>query len=496
MNLWAKSLGRLAMLAVALFFFSCEDDNSLLGFKNPRPKFNVSYIEIPLESSVLLIDSIITDTYGVGDGTSSAYHNVGEYDDAILGNIRAETYLQLAPASPSKLEDLSVYDSLTFQVRSNFTSYGFNGEQEMSFNVHEITGEALDLDSTRNRYYYNSSVQYNPQPIGQARIVVHSDSLKKELTKTSGFDTLLIRGRLSDDYGMTLFNLALSDLGSKFSDRNLFVQEVKGLVVTPTQSNGMLGFNPLTSLSKVILHYHTQDGAGVVKTLEKAFVFNNAVLNPNFTNYRANRSATELAGITQPYQSFKPGSGLRAVQNGSPAITKLDLSKFYEFADTVENLVINSAQIIIDDVQPSLETPPIRTLALKIMNNQNDQFTNVNVAADRDAITNYGIGSGFINLLPSGRHFYINADGSATQGVNNIFYDEDNEQYIGHLTLFTQSLFKNKNDADGINETRITFLGLTALNPGASTSIDRTVFNANNVKLRIYYTRPTASVNR
>jgi hypothetical protein len=283
-----------------------------------------------------------------------------------------------------------------------------------------------------------------------------------------------------------------------FSDRSLFVQEVKGLVVTPAQNNGILGINPLTSLSRVVLHYHTLDESGAVKddSLQKGFVFSNALANPNFTNYRVDRAATELAAITQPYQSFQPASGLRAVQNGSPAITKLDLSKFYEFADTVENLVINSAQLIIGDVQPLSATPPIRTLALKIMNKQNDLFTNYGIAAERDAINAYATGSGFINLLPSGRHFYVNADGSSQQAVNNIFYDEDNEQYIGYLTLFTQSLFKNKNDADGINENRITFLGLTALNPGASTSVDRTVFNANNVKLRIYYTRPTSSINR
>jgi hypothetical protein len=267
--------------------------------------------------------------------------------------------------------------------------------------------------------------------------------------------------------------------------------------MTPAQSNGVLGFNPLTSLSKVILHYHTLDEAGAVKdTLQRGFVFSNAFANPNFTNYRVDRNATELAGIAQPYQGYKPASGLRVIQNGSPVITKLDFSKFYEFADTMDNVVINSAQLIIGDVQSSLATPPIRTLGLKVMNSYNDLFTNFSIVAEREAVSIYGAGSGFYNLLLSGRHFYVNADGSSSQAINNVFYDEENEQYIGYLTLFTQSLFKNKNDADGINDSRITFLGLTPLNPGASTSVDRTVFNANNVKLRIYYTRPTASINR
>ena len=58
MNLWVSRVGQLAMLAVALFFFSCEDETSILGFKNPNSKFRASYVEIPIESSVLLRDSL------------------------------------------------------------------------------------------------------------------------------------------------------------------------------------------------------------------------------------------------------------------------------------------------------------------------------------------------------------------------------------------------------------------------------------------------------
>ena len=50
------------MLAVALFFFSCEDETSILGFKNPKKKFQVGFVDIPLNtSSILVVDSLITD---------------------------------------------------------------------------------------------------------------------------------------------------------------------------------------------------------------------------------------------------------------------------------------------------------------------------------------------------------------------------------------------------------------------------------------------------
>src|SRR5688500_7755434 len=63
MNLWANRLGQLAILAVALFFFSCEDDTSFLGYRNPNEKFKGKYVEIPLNSTVFLLDSIRTSNY-------------------------------------------------------------------------------------------------------------------------------------------------------------------------------------------------------------------------------------------------------------------------------------------------------------------------------------------------------------------------------------------------------------------------------------------------
>src|SRR5687768_12985680 len=99
MNLWAKRIVRqLTVLAVALFFFSsCEDETSLLGFKNPKSKFNVSYLEIPLGSSVLLIDSIITDNK-LNNGVF-----VGQYTDPVAGQVTASVFLQMLPTSTAKL---------------------------------------------------------------------------------------------------------------------------------------------------------------------------------------------------------------------------------------------------------------------------------------------------------------------------------------------------------------------------------------------------------
>jgi hypothetical protein len=482
MNLWAKSLGQLLIVAVALFFFSCEDEAGFLGFKNPRPKFNVSYREIALPSSVMLLDSTVTD-----NAFTQGVNLIGAYNDLLLGNIQTQSFFQMYPASTAKIDATSVYDSVTFQMRLNFYSYGFTGAQRMRFNVHEITGDTLDRTYSK-RYYYNSTVGFDPMPLGEARIDVDYDSLKKNQGKQSGLDTFLIKASLNEAFGRKLFNIALNDANSELSNQKNFIQAVKGLVITPAEEKGILGLNPISEFSKVVVHYHTMDGTAVKDTLEKTFNFYYSTLSPppSFTNITANRGATELGILAQPYQSMAPASGFRAVQSGSPVMTKLDLTEFYNFVDhdTVDNLIINSAEIVISDVPSSAGTEVHTDLLLNVVNNNNELFTNARVTANREAMVPY-------YLYNDTRHYYVNSD--ASNNPASLRYNGDDDQYSGFVTLFVQSLFNARKKDGVVNENRINYLGINALNPGASTSVTRTVFNASNVKLRIYYTVPANS---
>lgn len=484
MNLSAKSLGRFAMLAVALFFFSCEDETSFLGFKNPNKKFNVSYIEIEIPTSVLSIDSVITDNVGaIFNGRP--VNAVGAYTDPLMGTVKAETYLQLRPAADSKFEDNAELDSVTIQLRLNFYSYGFTGAQEMKFNLHEITGEPLSLDSIK-RYYSNSNVQYNPDPIGQASIFVD----RKHLDTTKQDTVLLIRGRFEQAFGEKILSFAKNNYEA-FSDPNLFVQEIKGLVITSAENNGILGFNPIDASSKIVFHYSSINNQNETDTLQRSFVFNKAAqsAHPNFTNYSTDRSATEFSPITQSYQPFPPSTGVRAVQSGSPLITKLDLSKFYEFADTLENVLVNSAELMISNVASPEGMEAHRSLIMLVMNNDNELFTIPNSMTSANLLP--------YHLAVSGRRYSVNADVPSDQfPLATLFYNAELDQLSSFITLFTQSLFRGRRDKEGnINENRIKYLALFPYSPFMAGSVNRTVFNASNLKLRIHYTMPSAVIN-
>ena len=124
MNLWVKTLRQLTIVSVALFFFSCEDESGLLGFKNPNKKFHVGYVDIPLNvSSVFGIDSLQTDLRPQLEAGQTRIVDgllIGQYTDTELGKVNAQSFLTLYPTANTVLDNTAVYDSVTVEFRLNF----------------------------------------------------------------------------------------------------------------------------------------------------------------------------------------------------------------------------------------------------------------------------------------------------------------------------------------------------------------------------------------
>jgi hypothetical protein len=481
MNLWAKSFGRLTVLAVALFFFSCEDETSLLGLKNPNPKFNVTYVEIPIESSVLSIDSVYTD-----NKTSVGGVLVGQYFDNQMGNIRSEAYLQIVPGTSALIPEGAVYDSLTVQFRLNYYSYGFSGDQTEKFTIHEITGDTLSR-MLANRYKASSTIAYDPTPMDEAVVDLDYDSLKKQYALAAASqDTLITSARLSDLMGQQIFNLA-SEYGFSKNNPDVieFISKVKGIVMVPSQSSGIFGIRIGDGLSRVTLHYHTVTN-GTTTPLTKSYGFSSA----SFSNITTDRASTELSPLMQPYQSLLPGSGMRYLQSGTPLVTKLDFTKFYEFADTLENVIVNEAELIISGVESPSGLSAHSSLVLKPMREDN-QFFNVLVPDDSVIRPNYILASTADPLDIHYKHYFVNSDVPSSQPSAAVLgYNSTDKEYAAFITLFVQTLFKNKVNANGINPSRLKYLALYPVSPSTMHTVNRTLFPGDKVKLRIYYTQP------
>ncbi|HYC86647.1 MAG TPA: DUF4270 family protein [Chryseosolibacter sp.] len=492
MNLWAKSLKQLLVLAVALFFFSCEEDTSAIGFKNPQKKFNVHFLEIPLETSVILLDSTITDNKSVPEGVSL----VGMYNDNTTGNVKAESYLQMIPGFATKLASDMVFDSVTLDLRLNFYAYGLTQDRDEKFAVHVITEDSLNRTSDHS-YRYNSTIGYNPEPEAIGSVHVDYDDFKRLYKQSNVHDSLAVvaKVRLTDDFGKYLMQVSKANDFKTREELRKFIYDVKGLALIPTETGAILGLDIYDDFSRVNLHYHSPLKDTV--PLLSVFLFNPA----SFTNLAIDRAGTELAGLPA-YQPFDLTSGNRYVQSGVPVATKIDLGNFYAFADTVENILISSAEIVIDGVAAPAGLLPHSSLRMRFLKEDNT-FVNGRMIADRERFDRYSsakevlytsrlVNNKVVYTYYNGIYYNISADNStaAASLYSLLRYDDDDEQFSGYLTMFAQELYKKKT-----LDNRLQHLALVPDAPSIPRSVNRTVFHKDNIKLRIHYTRPTNNLN-
>jgi hypothetical protein len=470
-------------------FYGCLEDDSALGFKNQSRKFDISFIEIPVESSVLLLDSLRTSNY-FNDPIRRLL--VGSYADPVFGNVTAEAYTQIVPGNASRAkEEGAVFDSVVLYVHFDLYSYGSQTSTTLEeFTFHELQEKLTHRQG--NDYYAQRSVAYSPVVLGEGKQFVDPELFKDEIEDTNTADTIItIRSRLNDVYGSSLFD-SWNNTSIAFTDFEKFNQTYKGLAIVGKNSQKVVGFST-GNQSKLTLHYHTAQD-----TLTYDFFISGVVSSSRIS---IDRSSSELAGLTQPNQEFIPvNQDKRYVQSGAPVCVKLDLSKFLEFSDTIENLVINSAELSISNIDDPGANDPPRSLFLQVLDEQNKlkrlASTSNPVQRARDSLdiqlyTNRArtlFDRPVSTLVSKANVFSIFGD--TQQEEARLSYNKDDKRYVGYLTLFLQELQEDEVSGD-FEKTKFKDLVLYPGNPYAAKSLNRVSYNKNNLKLKIYYTTPT-----
>ncbi len=491
MNLWVNRVRQLTILAVALFFSSCVDETNLIGFKPPNSKFDVKYVEIPLDSSlVFLTDEIYTENNGATGETNRLL--VGVYDDPAFGKMKSIAYAEYYPLSKDSIKSFAEYDELELFLHFDYYVYGEGGITDETYSIHELTDSLPGNIS----YYNNTTFPYNPTPLVTKDTVVSYTYFQEQAGKSTGKDTVTIRMKLSDELGQRIFNF-IKDEREDFLNDTTARAFFKGLVIVPGDDNkkmvgfspnGMLqGSNPTATFSKMTLRYHED-------TVKKAlnFVFYGSVIVDakknlrrqirSFNNIKADRSGSaELSGH-QPYTPFTPTDDLLYSQEGDGVVTSINFGNFYQFiTDSIKDgpIIINSGELVIDGVEQNNTLTPINAFTLRALEDDYHFKTNKNLKDTTDLIL-YQLSTGIPTLDPQ---FNVLADlGSAMI----IPYKEN--VYKNHLTLFLQELSKKED-----SKTRFRNFGLFPVSPQRGKSVNRTLINRNNIKLRIYYTLPTVT---
>lgn len=519
MNLWAKRAGLLLSAAVLIFFISCEDDSFLLGIKG-KPKFEGRYQEIVFggeKSSVLLLDSVFTDQYALSADPVpvAAYRFIlGEYNDPDLGSVRSELYAQFqpnnSPSSPpyfNKDKESLELDSITIQLLFDYYVYGPVQDMHERITVYELT----DSLSFFERYLNSSTVPYNATPLGELTFDLRQ--IDYNLANDAGRSTrFYLKGtlgsKLDDDdhpgwtFAKRLFLYINSKGDSALVGENLrdFRKQFYGLAFVPSQSNRIIGYNPLHGSSQLTVHYQATNPARDSLTLPFYFTPYPYVSANAFNNITTSRIG-DLQEVTEVNTPYSPASGKRYIQDGSTVITELDLQDFYNFIDTLDNIIINSAELSAEVVSPPTGMdPPSSLYAMLMKKTLDNRIVSLDMSVEEDSIKM----AQFVNTVFTELTSFVISSELSNQSPLILSYNKQSGKYVGYATLFFQELF-NKKDKP---EHKIEHIGLypatspvltyiagrsnsvPILKSGVGNEVNRAILNSSGIKLKLYYTKP------
>ena len=489
MSLWAKRIGQLSLVTVALFFFNCQEDTSVLGFRNPNGKFKVNYVDIPLESSIYLRDSLRTSNYTYSGEVNRFL--VGQYTDPVFGDVSASVFTQYFSANYQKIGSTAAFDSATLELQFDFYAYGSNSIFNQDITIYELDEE---IKSDSLLYYHNdSSVPYTKQ-VGTKSFSIDPEAFK-ELANSNDRDSVIsIKVPLITSFGQRIFNSAVryrdavTKEDSAFVMYTEFVKQFKGIAIKPTNGDKIVGFSPVGPGTKIVVHYHeaTEDSLSFSMSMSGVIGFN---------QIQSDRSLSELSDVNVPYQEYQPDTENRYIESGVGLLTKLDLSNFFAFADTVDNIMVNSAEIVIEANDPGVYEPP-SGLAVRVLkdNNRMKKFN----SKDPQEVSDVLAYSGYLQLDAVSQGAIVVENDSVLYANDRsplLQYNSSTNSYNAFLTLFFQQLALK--DA----KTKFKYFVLAPTTQSASTplaqnghkAVNRVVFSKDNIRLRIYYTKPTTN---
>lgn len=438
MNLQGRIISGL-LLAATLIFFGCENP-SVIGLELDPNENNVGVYEkeFILPSSVILNDSINT--------TRDSRLLVGKFDDPFFGTATAKAFSQVTRDGEFvAINTNGVLDSIIFNFEMSYV-HGEYGAFFQSINVYQLT----------DTLFANSNVSYFADDT--TRYATRNPIAAKSFIYSPTKDTI-IRIKAEPFWAADFFNKFLDG-----TDANELQNDVKGFALIPGNENTFVfGFNPVNS--NISMHYHTEADDSLVYRLSFNTSGQNAV---RYNHISADRSRTELESLTEAGDEIIPASGKLYTQAGTGIHTKISLEPVRNFIDSLGNIIINRAEILIGPVDPltSLEyyvKPPL-TLAFIKGDSVGNNFWAYQQLTDQ-RLFNYVVMSdqGYIGLNSQLKLFPP--------------YDSASRTYDGVPTLFLQYL----------RDDLIEFNDIVVL-PADRTSLNRFIVPADNIRFKIHYT--------
>ena len=447
-----KFLVRLIIL-LSFFYISC-DETSEIGIdellSDQKNKIKVHYVEIPLNTSNIYLDSVRTDEGDV---------YFGKYSNSIFGDVNAIAYTQFSFQKGDEVQPIpgqiaenyylpnesSKLDSAVLYLKFSKV-YG-----APTFNEQEITISQIQ-DTLFSSALYTSSryVEIN-SAIGQIGFTRF---------KTNNTDTFLTVP-ISDFYGKFLLNRIIDDVQTVE-----LIDQTRGIAFVPGENNSQLvSFDLDHEDSKLVVFFNNPEEGNAYSpaddSLQYIFRFNYP-LTKKYSYYDIDRSSSDLSSIDGINTNEKFNIQNKIYwQSATGIYPVINLDNFHSFLDTASNIVLNKVEIItgpIDNINSFI--PPSKSLYYILKNNR---LNPVGIISNPEE-----------NVVMKDNAYYSDESDPA----EHIFDSVVSFSYRGESTVFFQELALNNISADEL----ISF-------PELPNSFDNLVIDKDKIYLKVYYTK-------
>ena len=447
-----KFLVRLIIL-LSFFYISC-DETSEIGIdellSDQKNKIKVHYVEIPLNTSNIYLDSVRTDEGDV---------YFGKYSNSIFGDVNAIAYTQFAFQKGDEVQPIpgeiaenyylpnesSKLDSAVLYLKFSKV-YG-----APTFNEQEITISQIQ-DTLFSSALYTSSryVEIN-SAIGQIGFTRF---------KTNNTDTFLTVP-ISDFYGNFLLNRIIDDVQTVE-----LIDQTRGIAFVPGENNSQLvSFDLDHEDSKLVVFFNNPEEGNAYSpaddSLQYIFRFNSP-LTKKYSYYDIDRSSSDLSSIDGINTNEKFNIQNKIYwQSATGIYPVINLDNFHSFLDTASNIVLNKVEIItgpIDNINSFI--PPSKSLYYILKNNR---LNPVGIISNPEE-----------NVVMKDNAYYSDE----LDPAEHIFDSIVTFSYRGESTVFFQELALNNISADEL----ISF-------PELPNSFDNLVIDKDKIYLKVYYTK-------
>jgi hypothetical protein len=291
-----KELLILLSSIVTLFILAgCEKEPDLGQFGNTNVTDNGSANIVVVDSSTIDLSTVYVDSTATA---ATGFLMVGSYNDAYLGQISSQAYLQVRPPAglPTLSPETDTYDSIgmvLFFPKGN--PYYGDTTLAPTFVVNQVD-TLYQLPNYATGWFSNMSLPLGPV-LGSTTVNIAPNL---PYTSQNAGDTVKIR--MDDALGQELYNMVYNK-SDTMTTLTTFLNWFSGLCISPgAGSQGiMYGFKD-SSLMRIYYRSNTGGGPSVTKTIDFT-IYNRASQWNHITNNRTGSPLANLAGptsVTQP----------------------------------------------------------------------------------------------------------------------------------------------------------------------------------------------------